>query len=67
MAKLTGIPEAQLIPAPATTMIRLDCRMVPVNCRKVVCDDSGKADEALMSRVTCFILNDVCPIRRGDE
>lgn len=58
IVKLTGIPEAQLIPAPATTMIRLDCSIVPVNCRKVVCEDSGRADEALVSRVTCFILNE---------
>lgn len=51
------------MPAPATTMIRLDCSMVAVNCRRVVCVDSG--DEA-WSRLTCFILSGVT-FERGEQ
>lgn len=65
-SKLTGIPEAQLMPAPATMMIRLDCRMVPVNCRMVVCVDSDSVDEA-WSRLTCFIVVDMMGVRRCEE
>jgi hypothetical protein len=53
------------MPAPATTMIRLDCSIVPVNCRKVVCEDSGRVDEALVSRVTCFILHEARDLLQG--
>lgn len=65
-SKLTGIPEAQLMPAPATMMIRLDCSMVPVNCRMVVCVDSGSVERA-WSRLTCFIEVDMVDVERGEE